>query len=68
MGTSIDAIALAKKLGRITGEPKILRRQDDVLDRLSNFLDEATLPAEARVRGFLRTLAPGPGLEYRWSP
>ena len=68
VGTSIDAIALAKKLGRIIGEPKILHRQDDVLDRLSNFLEEATMPAEARVRGFLLTLAPGPGLEYRWSP
>lgn len=68
LGDSTDALELAGQLGGIQGRPKIKRdseRFGDLLEMLeSRFHGMLTAAAPAQL---LQSLAPHPGLEYRWA-
>lgn len=67
VGTSEDAIRIAKELGKMTGKPKILRRREDAFDLFLSVFDSMTRGLDPRVEALLAPVFRGPGLEYRWS-
>lgn len=66
LGYSGDAVDLAKKLGHISGTPKIVRYEEDVFERLGLTLDQTFMPADARLQRLLDPWGRAPGLEYLW--
>ena len=66
-GGDIREVAdLAKKLGHISGEPKVVRGEADVFERFGLALNESFMPAEERLHKLMSPFLHGPSLEYMW--